>query len=125
MNCPKCNAAMEKVTYEGVEVDRCTGCQGIWFDFREQQQLKNVKGAAAGIDVGDPAAGQKMNEAGKINYPRDGVLLTRMVDLKQPHIWYEACPHCYGVFFDAGEFKDYSQKTLVESVRDLFAKERK
>jgi uncharacterized protein len=125
MNCPKCNAAMEKVTYEGVEVDRCTGCQGVWFDFREQQQLKNVKGAAAGIDVGDPAAGQKMNEVGKINCPRDGVLLTRMVDLKQPHIWYEACPHCYGVFFDAGEFKDYSRKTLVESVRDLFVKERK
>jgi Zn-finger nucleic acid-binding protein len=125
MNCPKCNTAMEKVTYEGVEVDRCTGCQGIWFDFREQQQLKNVKGAAAGLDVGDPAAGQKMNEVGKINCPRDGVLLTRMVDLKQPHIWYEACPHCYGVFFDAGEFKDYSQKTLVESVRALFVKERK
>ena len=125
MNCPKCKAAMEKVTYEGVEVDRCTGCQGIWFDFREQQQLKKVKGAAAGIDVGDPAAGRKMNEVGKISCPKDGVLLTRMVDLKQPHIWYEACPHCYGVFFDAGEFKDYSQKTLVESVRDLFVKERK
>ena len=125
MNCPKCNAAMEKVTYEGVEVDRCTGCQGIWFDFREQQQLKSAKGAVADIDVGDQATGQKMNEVGKINCPRDGVLLTRMVDLKQPHIWYEACPHCYGVFFDAGEFKDYSQKTLVESVRDLFAKERK
>ena len=125
MNCPKCNAVMEKVTYEGVEVDRCTGCQGIWFDFREQQQLKKVKGAAAGIDVGDPAAGRKMNEVGKINCPRDGVLLTRMVDLRQPHLWYEACPHCYGVFFDAGEFKDYSQKTLVESVRDLFVKERK
>ena len=125
MNCPKCNAVMEKVTSEGVEVDRCTRCQGIWFDFREQQQLKNVKGAAASIDVGDPAAGRKMNEVGKINCSRDGVLLTRMVDLKQPHIWYEACPHCYGVFFDAGEFKDYSQKTLVESVRDLFVKERK
>ena len=125
MNCPKCNAVMEKVTSEGVEVDRCTGCQGIWFDFREQQQLKKVKGAAAGIDVGDPAAGRKMNEVGKINCPRDGVLLTRMVDLRQPHLWYEACPHCYGVFFDAGEFKDYSQKTLVESVRDLFVKERK
>ena len=66
-----------------------------------------------------------MNEVSKINCPRDGVLLTRMVDLKQPHLWYEACPHCYGVFFDAGEFKDYSQKTLVESVRDLFVKERK
>ena len=52
MNCPKCNAAMEKVTFEGVEVDRCTRCGGLWFDFQEQQQLKPLKGAAA-IDTSD------------------------------------------------------------------------
>ncbi len=52
MNCPKCKASMEKVVFEGVEVDRCKGCQGIWFDFQEQKQLKSMKGAAA-IDTGD------------------------------------------------------------------------
>ena len=124
MNCPKCNAAMEKVTFESVEVDRCTACKGIWFDFQEQKQLKGIKGSSD-IDVGEAAAGKQMNEVGKINCPRDSTLLTRMVDLKQPHISYEACPHCYGVFFDAGEFKDYSQKTLVESIRDLFPREKK
>jgi Zn-finger nucleic acid-binding protein len=86
--------------------------------------LKAMKGAAS-IDVGDAATGRKMNEVSKINCPKDGTLLTRMVDLKQPHIWYEACPHCYGVFFDADEFTDYSQRTLLESIRDLFTHERK
>jgi Zn-finger nucleic acid-binding protein len=111
---------MEKVTFEGIEVDRCTNCKGIWFDFQEQKQLKGVKGSSR-IDVGDAATGRQMNQAGKVNCPRDGTLLTHMVDLKQPHIAYEACPHCYGVFFDAGEFKDYSQKTLVESLKGLFS----
>ncbi len=60
MQCPKCHASMEKVSFEGVEVDRCAGCRGIWFDFQEQQQLKGVKGAAA-IDAGDKAIGRKMN----------------------------------------------------------------
>jgi len=115
---------MEKVTFESVEVDRCANCKGIWFDFQEQKQLKGIKGSS-GIDVGDAATGKQMNEVGKINCPRDGTRLTRMVDLKQPHISYEACPHCYGVFFDAGEFKDYSHATVLESIKDLFARERK
>ena len=32
MNCPKCSSEMETVTYDDVEVDRCSGCQGLWFD---------------------------------------------------------------------------------------------
>jgi uncharacterized protein len=119
MQCPKCKASMERVNFEGVEVDRCTGCRGIWFDFQEQKQLKSMKGAAA-IDTGDKAAGQKMNEVSRINCPKCGTLLTHMVDVEQNHIAYEACPHDYGVFFDAGEFTDYSQKTLLESLRQLF-----
>ncbi|MFN8596812.1 MAG: zf-TFIIB domain-containing protein [Anaerolineae bacterium] len=124
MNCPKCNAKMHKVTFEGIEVDRCTDCQGIWFDLQEHQQLKQLPGAAEAIDTGYADRGRQMNDVRKINCPRDGVLLTRMVDLQQPHLWYEACPHCYGVFFDAGEFKDFSQKTLLESLRDLFPRAR-
>ncbi len=119
MNCPKCNAAMEKVIFEGVEVDRCTSCQGLWFDFQEQQQLKHAKGAAA-IDTGDKTFGQKMNSISQIHCPKCGTLMTHLVDVEQNHVGYEACPHDYGVFFDAGEFTDYSQKTLIESLRRLF-----
>jgi Zn-finger nucleic acid-binding protein len=110
---------MEKVVFEGVEVDRCTGCQGIWFDFQEQQQLKSMKGAAA-IDTGNKAAGHPLNEVGSIKCPKCGTLLTHLVDVGQNHIAYEACPHDYGVFFDAGEFTDYSKTTLLESLKRLF-----
>lgn len=123
MKCPKCQAEMKKIELEGVEVDRCTGCYGIWFDFQEQQQLKAAPGAQR-IDSGDAAVGEKMNLIDIINCPRDGSRLTRMVDRQQPHLWYEACPVCYGVFFDAGEFRDYSTRTLIESIRDLFPRER-
>ena len=48
-----------------------------------------------------------------------------MVDRAQPHIWYEACTRCYGVFFDAGEFRDYKETSVLDFFRDLFAKERR
>jgi len=37
MKCPKCSLSMEKVNYLEIEVDRCTGCEGIWFDALEKE----------------------------------------------------------------------------------------
>jgi hypothetical protein len=37
-----------------------------------------------------------------------------MVDPAQPDIWFESCPVCHGTFFDAGEFRDWKDRTLGE-----------
>jgi len=37
---------MAKVAFEGVEVDRCTLCDGIWFDALEKEQLRDTPRAA-------------------------------------------------------------------------------
>ncbi len=124
MNCPKCNEPMATVTYEDIEVDRCTGCRGIWFDMLEADHLKEMKGSEA-LDDGDPAVGRKFNEVDRIDCPRCEVEMLRMVDSRQRHIWLEACPVCYGIFFDAGEFRDFKEETVLDFLRDLWAKERR
>jgi Zn-finger nucleic acid-binding protein len=124
MECPKCNSDMEKVAYENIEVDRCTGCKGIWFDMLEQEKLKEMKGSQS-IDTGDPEVGKKYDHVGKIDCPVCHTQMIRMVDAEQPHIRYESCTVCYGVFFDAGEFKDCKEETILDFFRDLFKKERK
>ena len=55
MQCPKCAHDMERVTFNGVEVDRCKLCKGIWFDATEHETLRQMEGAEA-IDVGDRRA---------------------------------------------------------------------
>ena len=124
MNCPKCASPMEKVSYDAFEVDRCSTCGGIWFDMREMERMKDMRGSEA-VDTGDAHAGQQQNQVGKINCPVDHAQMVRMVDARQPHIWYEKCPVCYGVYLDAGEFRDYKSFTLVDLIRDLRAPERK
>ena len=124
MNCPKCDALMEQVTYESIEVDRCTQCKGIWFDMLEAEHLKKMSGSEA-IDIGEPAMAKQMIELEHVTCPVCRAEMLRMVDAQQPHIWYESCPVCYGIFFDAGEFKDYKERTVLGFFRDLFAKERK
>jgi len=37
--CPKCGAALVGVPYRGVEIDKCSRCQGIWLDVGELEQL--------------------------------------------------------------------------------------
>jgi Zn-finger nucleic acid-binding protein len=115
---------METVAHQGIEVDRCTGCKGIWFDMLEAEHLKEIEGSET-IDVGDPKVGRELNKTDQIQCPECHEPMLRMVDNRQPHIWYESCPVCYGLFFDAGEFTDFKEETILDFFRDLFARERK
>lgn len=124
IKCPKCQASLEAVVYANIEVDRCTDCKGIWFDSLEAQKLKEIEGSES-LDIGDPAAGSKYNEMGDVNCPKCHTKMTKMVDLHQPHIWYEKCPVCYGIWFDAGEFKDYKEEGFRDFFKDLFSRERR
>jgi Zn-finger nucleic acid-binding protein len=123
MECPKCNSDMEKITYEKIQVDRCTKCKGIWFDMLEHEHLKAIEDSQS-IDTGESKVGKEYNKIQKIDCPVCHTQMIRMVDRKQPHISYEACTICYGVFFDAGEFRDYKEETILDFFRDLFTKGR-
>ncbi|WP_455208729.1 TFIIB-type zinc ribbon-containing protein [Kaarinaea lacus] len=123
MQCPKCAQAMEKVTFQDVEVDRCVNCGGMWFDMLELDELKKMKGSEQ-IDSGSAAIGKQYNDVDRINCPVCDTPMIRMVDKEQHHIWYEGCATCYGVFLDAGEFRDMKKETLLDFVKDLFTRAR-
>jgi Zn-finger nucleic acid-binding protein len=104
-------------------VDRCTSCQGLWFDALEDRDLRSGK-AAAVLDIGDTKVGAKNDVQGKIECPHCKVRMIRMVDRKQSHVWYESCPVCHGTFFDAGEFRDVSERSFADIFRRLRKGER-
>ena len=60
---------MEQITYEGTEIDRCTICNGIWFDAGEIDILKN-KQAAKAIDIGDEKVGKQANTMDRLPMPK-------------------------------------------------------
>ena len=124
MKCPKCDAEMRKLSYRTIVVDRCTKCGGIWFDMLEAQHLKEIEVSDA-VDTGDRKVGREDDTVGDIDCPKCRVKMIRMVDPQQPHIRFESCATCYGLFFDAGEFADFKEETVLDFFRDLFAKERK
>ena len=118
MNCPKCISPMMPVEFGGIEIQRCTDCEGLWFDEFAKAELLTKKGAEK-LDIGSAEIGKTWNQIDRILCPRCSTVMLRMVDLKQPHIWFEHCKVCGGSFFDAGEFRDLLHHTVLDFFRDL------
>jgi Zn-finger nucleic acid-binding protein len=118
LNCPKCGAVMEKVVFQNIAVDRCTACRGLWFDALEQEHLAAIKGSES-IDVGSPRPAGTEAPVPKIvvKCPVCHTPMIRMVDHHHPHLHFESCTVCYGVFFDAGEFRDYKEHSILETFK--------
>ncbi len=120
MNCPKCRSLMEQLVYDSIEVDRCTNCHGLWFDMLEAEQLRSMEGAES-IDIGDPKKGELYNRLARVKCPRCDTQMEITVDEDQSHIWYELCYVCHGMFFDAGEFRDYKERNVLNYFKALFS----
>ena len=123
MECPKCHAQMERVNHLISHAHRCTQCKGLWFEMLEYEHLKPY---AKDIDTGETSVGEVFNLIDHIQCPacsgaRD---LLRMVDPQQPHIWFESCKHCFGRFYDAGEFRDFADHALLDWLKDRKVPER-
>ncbi len=123
MRCPKCRADMDVVAVDGVEVDRCSRCHGLWFDPGEVEKLRTRKLAAA-IDIGDPLEGNAFKSIDQYRCPRCGGGMAKRVDPVQKHIWYEQCESCSGSYFDAGEFSDLATLSLSDVFKRFTAPER-
>ena len=106
MKCPKCISSMVKVLFEGVEVERCVDCHGLWFDRLERRNSEV-------IDDGDAQLGAEFNRVNSILCPRCESRMIPMVAPGRPRIRFEQCTSCGGSFFDAGEFRHLKQHPLV------------
>ena len=42
MNCPKCGMKLIEVNYKNIEVDKCSGCNGIWLDAGELEAVAKL-----------------------------------------------------------------------------------
>lgn len=124
ITCPKCAGRMDRVWRRSILIDRCAQCGGMWLDSNETEWLKAEAGSED-VDSGDPKIGEIQNRKGLISCPVCQTPMIRMVDAGQPHIWYEKCANCFGVYFDAGEFKDLKEETLDDFIKTIYLTERR
>jgi Zn-finger nucleic acid-binding protein len=104
MQCPKCKTAtLVEFTVDKIAVDRCSNCNGTWFDARELSQLlaeeaSQVAGLRKGVAI-EEAAGRKGA------CPREDTALLRIYSAIDRTVIVDACADCHGIWLDGGEFE--------------------
>ncbi len=55
MNCPKCNVVLSMMERQGVEIDYCPQCRGVWLDRGELDKIIERTMPVAGAQATLPA----------------------------------------------------------------------
>lgn len=143
MNCPRCAATLKPVSYEGVEIETCPGCQGEWLDAGELQTIVSnweenfSEEERARLDgVNRAHFGTTRSEGGTMTCPKcvGESKLERFVYGGTSGITLDKCPSCEGIWLDENELEQVQmlaeewQKTLgedLDSYGDVLEKARK
>jgi len=57
MNCPKCNVLLSMMERQGVEIDYCPQCRGVWLDRGELDKIIERAGPAGPVAAAVPPPG--------------------------------------------------------------------
>jgi hypothetical protein len=96
--CPGCESAMLAVDLDGVEVDRCPFCGGVWFD---RGELERVTGR---VLEAEPLAGSTTRRCAFCRI----TLSTAMIG----SIPVEVCDSCRGTYLDDGELEELANREI-------------
>jgi Zn-finger nucleic acid-binding protein len=74
MNCPICKAGFKKIERQGIEIDYCPQCRGVWLDRGEldriiERSVLERRLAASGQRDEDPGKGHLAEEKAPKNHP--------------------------------------------------------
>jgi len=111
--CVKCTSVLDRATFEGLEVDLCPRCGGLWLDRGEitraarlpEAELTRLRGLLT-EDGGPPP----LPTESAVPCPACAGSLSEVV-LGTVHVDY--CGSCHGIFLDRGELE-----AALHAVRD-------
>jgi len=132
-NCPRCRQKMLKKEYEGVSIDICEKCGGIWMDKdelyhvlekREEKFSHQQQEEVTPEEIIPPRPGDLIPE---LNCPLCGALMQRFAFGYSSGIILDRCPNGDGVWLDKGELEKvqiYKEKSeeLAEKEYARFSK---
>ena len=69
MNCPNCNETLVMSERQGVEIDYCPKCRGVWLD---KGELDKIIEKSASYSADQPQQGSSYYESRRSSYPEQG-----------------------------------------------------
>jgi uncharacterized protein len=72
MTCPKCGGEMRRYERNGVDVDQCAECRGIFLDRGELERLVDAESSYHGAERSAPAPASRRDDDDRGGYATGG-----------------------------------------------------
>ena len=110
--CVKCNSILDRATFEGLEVDLCPKCGGLWLDRGEiaraaklpAQELAHLRSLLTGQPGPPPIPTESVAPC--------PVCPGSLAEVMLGNVHVDYCDKCQGIFLDRGELE-----AAVDAVR--------
>ena len=111
LNCPRCDGAALRpaMTKQGVEVDTCPSCGGVWLDKGEVFHFTRKPKALAAMLHGAARKGR----VGRVPSPKTGRPMLKLL-LFGGRLAVDACRDTGGLWLDKGELEDIAARDDIE-----------
>ena len=122
-----CQIDMKETLYEGVMIDRCEECDGVWCDWGELGAIAKIREVTfteeekleARETIGDDLSANLIHAC-----PECGEIMEKFEYAVQTEIILDRCPHGCGLWLDPGELEKV--QIVMEELEDrMLAEEKK
>jgi Zn-finger nucleic acid-binding protein len=114
MNCPRDRTVLIAETEHGIEVDRCSTCNGRWLDHKE---LDDLEATVPSTDAERRATIAFGERPGELDCPVCSKRMTAF-NYRAYNLELDACKEAHGYWLDAGE-EGRVRDIIAERVRGL------
>jgi len=102
--CPLCHEPLVAFELDGVEIDRCVDCGGVWLDAGELELIAGRAGTSPG-EISRVLNGARGPRHGKRRCPRCNRKLQVVQVEGSALVELDRCPAGHGLWLDAGEME--------------------
>ena len=110
LSCPRDGAALETVVREGVTIDRCGTCRGMWFDKGELRRVSGERRVEREATRGRIVPVQSDFACIRCG----GVSHLSFIE----EVSVDACSACHGVWLDGGELEEARRQVEVRRIME-------
>ncbi len=103
MKCPVCSDELERVTYEGMSVQRCGQCRGVLAGRQRVEAIKRTREKPPKQLMDEAAREANADTEAKVRCPRCRAAMAKQRLPKPASFHIDTCAACKLIWFDGGE----------------------
>jgi len=103
MKCPACQSGLGRIKYEGVDIETCPDCRGVWLEGSRLRCIERRREVIVDEDAAGRATSKSETLEPQRSCPRCTQAMKKYRYGKNKRIIVDQCPACKGIWLDDGE----------------------